>query len=81
MLQRRVEIQQKGYWTTPGSRGHGVASEALAALTDRTSEVLDTDGLQYIELLRQVGNRSSCRVAEKYGYGLTGYHRPRPWIF
>lgn len=70
---------EAGYWTAPGERGRGVASGALETLTTWAFEALD--GLHYIELLHQVGNHASCRVAQKCGYALAGILPAQPPAF
>ncbi len=61
---------EMGYWTTAPARGRGVASRALAALTDWAFTNFAEQGLIRLELLHQVDNAASCRVAEKCGYPL-----------
>lgn len=56
-----------GYWTAAAARGRGVAPRALEALTTWAFRTLG--GLDRLELLHQVDNIASCRVAEKSGYG------------
>ncbi|MBQ1012879.1 GNAT family N-acetyltransferase [Micromonospora sp. M51] len=55
-----------GYWTTSWARGRGVAPRAVIALSrwafDRFPEVTRLD------LLHQVDNVASCRVAQKCGF-------------
>ncbi len=63
----RAEV---GYWTTAPARGRGVASRALTALTDWAFTNFAEQGLLRLELLHQVDNGASCRVAEKCGYAL-----------
>jgi RimJ/RimL family protein N-acetyltransferase len=70
-----------GYWTAPGGRGRGVASGALETVTNWAFEVLDPHGLQYIELLHQISNHASCRVAQKCGYALGGILPAKPPVF
>ncbi|MFD7321964.1 GNAT family N-acetyltransferase [Streptomyces sp. NPDC059875] len=65
-----VPAAEVGYWTAAHARGRGVASRALEALTDWAFATFEADGLTRLELLHQVGNLGSCRVAEKSGYGL-----------
>jgi RimJ/RimL family protein N-acetyltransferase len=72
---------EAGYWTAPGERSRGIASGALETLTTWAFEVLDPGGLQYIELLHQVGNQASCRVAQKCGYALAGILAAQPPAF
>ncbi|WP_406090577.1 GNAT family N-acetyltransferase [Kitasatospora purpeofusca] len=57
-----------GYWTAAPARGRGVAPRALEALTDWAFDTLGPNGLQRLELLHQVDNTASCRVAEKSRY-------------
>ncbi|MCX4783227.1 GNAT family N-acetyltransferase [Streptomyces sp. NBC_01264] len=57
-----------GYWTAARARGRGVAPRALDALTAWAFETFRAEGLERLELLHQVDNAASCRVAEKSGY-------------
>ncbi|WP_345695350.1 GNAT family N-acetyltransferase [Kitasatospora terrestris] len=57
-----------GYWTAAHARGKGVAPRALEALTGWAFGTLGPDGLTRLELLHQVDNPASCRVAEKSRY-------------
>lgn len=62
-----------GYWTAAHARGRGVAPRSLEALTTWAFETFDAVGpvgLQRLELLHQVDNAASCRVAQKSGYEL-----------
>ncbi|MFH8883889.1 GNAT family N-acetyltransferase [Streptomyces californicus] len=61
---------ETGYWTTAPARGRGVASRALAALTDWAFTSFAEQGLKRLELLHQIDNVASCRVAEKCAYPL-----------
>ncbi|MFJ8107243.1 GNAT family N-acetyltransferase [Streptomyces sp. NPDC096132] len=61
-----------GYWTAAHARGRGVAPRALRALTAWASDTFAPTGLTRLELLHQVDNAASCRVAEKTGYVLDG---------
>ncbi|WP_329613032.1 GNAT family N-acetyltransferase [Streptomyces brevispora] len=58
-----------GYWTAAHARGRGVAPRALEALTGWAFDVFAADGLERLDLLHQVDNPASCRVAEKARYG------------
>lgn len=62
------ESAEVGYWTGAPARGRGVASRALEALTGWAFDLLAADGLKRLELLHQVDNVASCRVAEKTGF-------------
>ncbi|MGW7042181.1 GNAT family N-acetyltransferase [Streptomyces avermitilis] len=59
-----------GYWTAAHARGRGVAPRALRALTYWAFTAFPGDGLKRLELLHQVDNTGSCRVAQKSGYDL-----------
>lgn len=59
----RTEV---GYWTAAGARGRGIAPRALEALTGWAFGALP--GVTRLELLHQIDNAASCRVAEKTGY-------------
>ncbi|MEV7280031.1 GNAT family N-acetyltransferase [Streptomyces sp. NPDC093111] len=59
-----------GYWTAAPARGRGVAQRALEAVTDWAFRTFGDAGLDTLELLHQVDNEASCRVAEKSGYPL-----------
>ncbi|MFD8690270.1 GNAT family N-acetyltransferase [Streptomyces sp. NPDC059651] len=70
-----------GYWTAAHARGRGIAPQALGALTDWAFTAFAGDGLVRLDLLHQVDNGASCRVAEKAGYGfaeLLPAHPPWP---
>ncbi|MGW8886754.1 GNAT family N-acetyltransferase [Streptomyces sp. NPDC055749] len=64
------DTAEVGYWTTASARGRGVASGALRALCDWAASALD--GLARLELVHQVDNEASCRVAEKCGFAPDG---------
>ncbi|MFE6982484.1 GNAT family N-acetyltransferase [Streptomyces griseus] len=57
-----------GYWTAAHARGLGVAPRALEALTGWAFDAFGADGLERLELLHQVDNLASCRVAQKSRY-------------
>ncbi|MFF4846735.1 GNAT family N-acetyltransferase [Streptomyces sp. NPDC001194] len=61
-----------GYWTAAHARGRDVAPRALRTLTDWAFATFGGGGLARLELLHQVDNPASCRVAQKCGYELTG---------
>lgn len=61
----RAEV---GYWTAAWARGRGVAPRALEALSAWAFAAFADEGLVRLELLHQVDNVASCRVAEKSGY-------------
>ncbi|MER7729061.1 GNAT family N-acetyltransferase [Streptomyces sp. NPDC096323] len=63
------QAAEVGYWTAAPARGRGIAPRALAALTGWAFTAFAGDGLVTLELLHQVDNAASCRVAEKAGYG------------
>lgn len=58
------------YWTAAPARGRSVAPRAVEALTAWAFDTFAPDGLDRIDLLHQVDNTASCRVADKAGYQL-----------
>jgi len=61
-----------GYWTMPGARGRGVATRAVRTVARWGFDALS---LHRIELGHAVGNRASCRVAQKAGFRAEGVLR------
>jgi RimJ/RimL family protein N-acetyltransferase len=61
-----------GYMVAPAARGRGVASRAVALVTQWAFDEL---GLLRVELRIDVGNAPSERVAERAGYRLDGVLR------
>ncbi|WP_279339888.1 GNAT family N-acetyltransferase [Sphaerisporangium perillae] len=64
-----------GYWTAADARGRGIAVRALDAVSRWAFETWE---LERLELLHQVDNLASCRVAQKCGYPLEGVLPARP---
>ena len=64
-LSLRGRLGQVGYWTAPWARGRGVAVRATRLHAAWGLEVL---GLPRLELLTDVANTASQRVAEKAGF-------------
>jgi RimJ/RimL family protein N-acetyltransferase len=61
-----------GYWTAPWARGRGVAVRAARL---HTAWAVDALGLARVELLTDVGNHASQRVAAKAGFVREGVAR------
>ncbi|WP_433133927.1 GNAT family N-acetyltransferase [Micromonospora sp. CA-240977] len=55
-----------GYWTAAWARGRGVAPRAVTALSRWAFD--EFPALERLDLLHQVDNVASCRVAQKSGY-------------
>jgi RimJ/RimL family protein N-acetyltransferase len=72
------ESAEVGYWTAAHARGRGVAPRALEALTGWAFDVFAAEGLKRLDLLHQVDNLASCRVAEKARYGFHQVLSARP---
>lgn len=68
-----------GYWTAAHARGRGIAPQALEALTDWAFTAFAGDGLVRLDLLHEVDNEASCRVAEKAGYFAEVLPARPPW--
>lgn len=74
----RTGTGEIGYWTAPHVRGRGVAVRAVVL---HTSWGMSALGLTRVELLADVANTASQRVAEKAGFvreGVARAVRPRP---
>ncbi|WP_432013287.1 GNAT family N-acetyltransferase [Streptomyces cucumeris] len=69
------ESAEVGYWTAAQARGRGVAPRAVEAVTGWAFTTFAAEGLERLELLHQVDNAASCRVAEKAGFR---FHRVIP---
>jgi RimJ/RimL family protein N-acetyltransferase len=69
---RRFSTGHFGYWIARESRGRGVATEALTALCRWAVETL---GVKRLELLTDLDNQGSQRVAEKAGFQREGILR------
>jgi RimJ/RimL family protein N-acetyltransferase len=72
MRTKRFSTGHIGYWVAREARGRGVAPEALRTLCRWAVETLD---VQRLELLTDVDNRGSQRVAEKAGFQREGILR------
>lgn len=73
VLKRRGSSEgsdEVGYWTAPQARGRGVAPRALRALTDWAFATYGAAGPRALDLVHQVDNVASCRVAQKCGFEL-----------
>jgi RimJ/RimL family protein N-acetyltransferase len=70
-----------GYWTAAHARGRGVAPRALEALTRWAFTAFADDGLERLELLHQVDNTASCRVARTCRYALSAVLPASPPAF
>ncbi|MER6591310.1 GNAT family N-acetyltransferase [Micromonospora purpureochromogenes] len=67
-----------GYWTAAAARGRGVASRAVDAVSGWAFTRFAATGLTRLELLHEVDNPASCRVAEKSGYPFVEVLPARP---
>lgn len=70
-----------GYWTAAHARGRGVAPRAVTALAGWAFTAFAHEGLARLDLLHQVDNTASCRVAEKCGFALSGLLPAAPPAF
>lgn len=61
----RAEV---GFWTAAPGRGRGIAPRAVGMLTTWAFDIFTDAGLDRLELLHDVRNPASCRVAEKARY-------------
>ena len=62
------ERGEVGFWTAAPGRGRGIAPQAVTALTHWAFNVFTGASFDRLELLHDVRNHASCRVAEKASY-------------
>lgn len=67
-----------GYWTAGKARGRGVAPRAVEAVTAWAFAAPRTVPLARVELLHDVDNAASCRVAVKCGFPVESLLPPHP---
>jgi RimJ/RimL family protein N-acetyltransferase len=72
MRAKRFSTGHIGYWVAREARGRGIAPEALRTLCRWAVEAL---GVKRLELLTDIDNRGSQRVAEKAGFQREGILR------
>jgi len=70
----RNKQAEVGFWTAPGARGKGVATQATQVVARWAFEDL---GIERLEWMAEVGNVGSRRVAEKAGFTVEGVLRSR----
>ncbi|WP_447037092.1 GNAT family N-acetyltransferase [Streptomyces sp. DSM 118878] len=70
-----------GYWTAPRARGRGIAPRALETLTTWAFTTFAPTGLTHLNLLHQVTNEASCRVAQKTNYPYSHTLPPYPPMY
>lgn len=66
-----------GYWIRSDLAGQGIATEAAAAVVDFAFDVVKVNRL---ELVADLDNRASQRVAEKLGFQKEGVKRQGTWV-
>jgi RimJ/RimL family protein N-acetyltransferase len=71
-IDREARTAELGYVVAPAARGRGVATEALRQLTEWAFEEL---GMLRLELMINVENDGSKKVAERCGYAREGVLR------
>jgi RimJ/RimL family protein N-acetyltransferase len=69
------DVAEAGYWLRESARGRGLATRALALVTNVALEA----GAARVQLRAAVGNDASRRVAEKAGFRLEGVLRSAHW--
>ncbi|WP_328475107.1 GNAT family N-acetyltransferase [Actinoplanes sp. NBC_00393] len=71
-------VGEVGYWTAPYARGRNIAARALDVLCRWAFDEYASAGLARLELIHQVDNHASCRVAAKAQFSLLQVLPPRP---
>ncbi|MEV4350832.1 GNAT family N-acetyltransferase [Actinoplanes sp. NPDC049596] len=74
----REAAGEVGYWTASHARGRNIAARALGALCQWAVEQYDSARLTRLELIHQVDNHASCRVAVKARFPLARVLPPQP---
>ncbi|MDF3294408.1 GNAT family N-acetyltransferase [Streptomyces silvisoli] len=67
-----------GYWISAVARGRGIAPRALDVVSRWALGPRSPLLLERLDLIHAVGNRASCRVAEKSNYLLSSVLPPQP---
>jgi RimJ/RimL family protein N-acetyltransferase len=75
---RQAASGEVGYWVTAPARGQGIAPRALNAVCEWAFGLPWHWPLERLELIHAVGNRASCRVADKAGFALSAVLPPLP---
>jgi RimJ/RimL family protein N-acetyltransferase len=73
-IEHRHDTAWVSYWVAAGSRGHGLAGRAVAALAEHAFAGL---GLFRLELGHRLDNPASCRVASRAGFAAEGVERSK----
>ncbi|GID95804.1 GNAT family N-acetyltransferase [Amorphoplanes digitatis] len=71
-------VGEVGYWTAAYARGRDIAARALGEVCRWAFERYAPDRLTRLELIHQVDNRASCRVAAKAQFSRFEVIPPRP---
>ena len=71
-------VGEVGYWTASYARGRSIAARALDVLCDWAFHQYGSARLTRLELVHQVDNHASCRVATKARFALVQILAPRP---
>lgn len=71
-------VGEVGYWTAAHARGRNIAARALDELCRWAFEQYAPTRLTHLELIHQVDNHASCRVAAKAHFALSQVLPPRP---
>jgi ribosomal-protein-alanine N-acetyltransferase len=73
-IDRRHDVAWAYYWVAAAHRGQGLATRALATMTDSAFRHLD---LFRVELGHRVDNLASCAVAKAAGFSAEGIERSK----
>jgi len=78
----QAESAEVGLWTAPEARGQGIATAALVAVAVWAFDSFGEDALRRIELVHELDNVASCRVAQKSGYAFREISPAKPplWL-
>jgi RimJ/RimL family protein N-acetyltransferase len=76
-----IPAAEVGYWVSAAARGRGIAPRALEAVSRWALGPQSPLPLERLDLIHALGNRASCRVADKCNYLLNSVLPPQPPTF
>ncbi|MFC9429582.1 GNAT family N-acetyltransferase [Streptomyces sp. NPDC056987] len=76
-----IPAAEVGYWVSAAARGRGIAPRTLEAVSRWALGPQSPLPFERLDLIHALGNRASCRVAEKCNYVLSSVLPPQPPTF
>ena len=76
-----IPAAEVGYWVSAAARGRGIAPRALEAVSRWALGPQSPLPLERLDLIHALGNRASCRVADKCTHASNSVLPPQPPTF